>query len=173
MAGSGENRGVFDPADTESEPQLLRTGQVAASTRASDYYKPGFLPVVPARGGVQMGGDPPPPPPDGLTEDNLVCTGIWDEAGTSVRPPCDHYIQILTDAEGTYKGGDRQPRQIRRYCRKMSTASELMDLEGMNIYGCSARTPLDQASVRVLADFEQRQREHADEMAAEGGEMDL
>lgn len=168
---SDDKRGIFDPkrAEKANEPiDLDPPRQVGMKTHPSDYYEPGFVAVGVAKdGGVRIEGDPPPPPPDGLTYDNLVCT---EAPG---REPCEHYVAILTDAEGHYKGGVEQPKQIRRFCRRMATAAELMDLEGLNVYACSARSPRDLVSADRLRNFEGRQREKAAEVAATGGEVDL
>lgn len=168
---SGEKRGIFDPERSEKAEgpaEVESPRQVPMRTQPSEYYEPGFLAVVAdAGGGVRIAGDPPPPPPDGLTYDNLICTGAPG------RLECEHYVAILTDAEGVFKGGESRPRQIRRFCRRLSTASELMDLDGTNVYACSARRPADLVSAERLRAFETRQREKAAELAATGGEADL
>lgn len=167
---SNDKRGIFDPkrAEKADEPADLSQSQKGMKTHASEYYEPGHVAVGMAPdGGVRIAGDPPPPPPDGLTEDNLICT---EAPG---RDECDHYVALLLDAEGIIRGAKEQPRQIRRFCRRLATASELMDLEGLNVYACSSRSPRDLVSAGLLRKFEGRQREQAAEVAATGGEMDL
>jgi len=171
----GRGRGVFDQEKSdraergEKEPaaSLDAPTQMPMSTHASDYYEPGRVAVAAdPKGGVIIEGDPPPDPPDGLTDENLVC------AASESRPPCRHYIAILGDAEGVTKGAERQ-KQVRRFCRALSTASELMDLEGTNVYACTAREPQDLVSADRLVAFERQQKAKAAEQAAEGGSADL
>jgi hypothetical protein len=168
---SNDKRGIFDPkrAEKADEPaDLSQASQTGMKTHASEYYEPGRVAVGMAPGGgVRIEGDPPPPPPEGLTDDNLICTSAAD------RPECEHYVALLLDAEGVFRGGSTQPRQIRRFCRRLATASELMDLEGLNVYACSSRSPRDSVSAGLLRKFEDHQREKAAEVAATGGEMDL
>lgn len=160
--------GAFEPCDAEERPSELEPrSQKPLQTRYDQYVETGYLAVGMAEdGGVRIGGDAPPEPAPGLTPENMVC--LESES----RPYCEHYIAFLTDAEGTAKGFAKM-RQIRRYCRRMSTASELMELGETAIYACSARSPQDPASMRLIRDHELRQRKAAEEMARESGDLDL
>ena len=164
----GEGGGVFVSAGDEELPaEILPRSQKPLATRSEEYIETGYLAVGLAEdGGVRMGGETPPGPAPGLTPENMVCLESQD------RPYCEHYIAFLTDAEGTAKGFAKM-RQIRRYCRRMSTASELMELGETAIYACSSRSPQDPNSMRLIRDHELRQRRVAEEMARESGEIDL
>lgn len=164
----GEGGGVFDSAGNEERPaEILPKSQKPLATRSEEYIETGYLAVGLADdGGARIGGDAPPGPAPGLTPENMVCLESQD------RPYCEHYIAFLTDAEGTAKGFAKM-RQIRRYCRRMSTASELMELGDTAIYACSSRSPQDPNSMRLIRDHELRQRRAAEETARESGEIDL
>lgn len=165
---SDSGGGVFDSAGEEDRAaDLVPNSQKPLATRSEQYIETGYLAVgVADDGGVQMGGGAPSGPAPGLTLENLVCL---EAEG---RPYCEHYIAFLTDAEGTAKGFAKM-RQIRRYCRRMSTASELMEIGEVAIYACTSRAPQDPTSMRLIRDHELRQRRAADEMARESGEIDL
>jgi hypothetical protein len=165
---SGSEGGVFGSAGDDERPvELAPKSQKPLATRSEDYIETGYLAVgVAEDGGVRMGGEAPPGPAPGLTSENMVCL---EAEG---RPYCEHYIAFLTDAEGTAKGFAKM-RQIRRYCRRMSTASELMEIGETAIYACTSRSPQDPNSMRLIRDHELRQRRAAEEMARESGEIDL
>ncbi len=159
---------VFDPSQDDERPaELEPRSQKPLETKSANYIETGYLAVgMSEDGGVRMGGGEPPSPAPGLTTENMVCL----ESGS--RPYCEHYIAFLTDAEGTAKGFAKL-RQIRRYCRKMSTASELMELGEAAIYACTARSPQDPQTLHLIRDHEIRQRKAADEMAREKGELEF
>jgi len=159
---------VFDPSQDEDRPADLEPrSQKPLETKYEKYIETGYLAVGTAEdGGVKMGGGTAPSPAPGLTADNMVCL---EAEG---RPYCEHYIAFLTDAEGVAKGFEKM-RQIRRYCRRMSTASELMELGETAIYACSSRSPQDPRSLQLIRDHELRQRKAAEEMARESGDLDL
>lgn len=165
---SDNNEGAFDPKqDEDRAEELVPRSQKPLAVRPADYIETGYLAVGLAEdGGVKMGGEAPPGPAPGLTPENMVCLE------TEFRPYCEHYIAFLTDAEGTAKGFEKM-RQIRRYCRRMSTASELMELGEAAIYACTSRSPQDPSSLRLIRDHELRQRKAAEEMARESGDLDL
>jgi len=128
-------------------------GQKPLAVRSSDYVELGGVPVVRAPdGGVMIGGGSPPPAALGLDEDNLVCIA------TDTRPQCSHYTAILTEAEGYTKGVEEQPRQIRRFCRRLSPAMEMMEIGEAAIFACTAREPVDIVSLERILAFERRQR---------------
>lgn len=119
---------------------------------------PGSLPVV--------GGDLPDGPGPGLSQENFVCNGV-----SGVRPPCEHYAAVLLPADGVARGFDKM-RQIRRFCLKMSTASELFELD-VDVFACTLRSPQDQSSVALIDAFEDRQRKLAEETAETSGKLDF
>lgn len=112
-----------------------------------------------------IGGEKPAGPEPGLTEANLVCNESPE------RPACDHYIALVLPADGVAKGFE-ELRQIRRFCKRLSTAAELFEITG-NIYGCTGRTPQDLVSIRIIRDFEKRQKEMAAEHAEKSGKLDF
>lgn len=167
--GVEKDGSVFGPQADEKDEAPRESGQVGVRTRASDYAETGHLAVGQAPdGGVMMGGGMPPEPAPGLTAFNLICVG--DPA--TGREECAHYVAFITDAEGVSKGFEQQ-RQIRRFCTRLATASELWELGEVSMYACTARRPQDLVSIRIVRDFEAEQRRRAAETARESGEVDL
>lgn len=134
----------------------------------SKYYETGQLQVMEGPLGQlpQIVGDKPVGPGPGLRVDNFVCNGV-----AGVREPCRHYAAVLLPADGVARGFGEM-RQIRRFCLKMATASELFELDG-DVFACTLRDPRDAASVAKIDDFEERQRKLAEEMAETSGELDF
>lgn len=136
-------------------------------TRRSNYYEtgrlnvgegpPGHLPVV--------GGESPAGPEPGLRVDNFVCNAAPG------RPACRYYAAVLKPAEGQARGFDDM-QEIRRFCLKMGTASEMLELDG-EIYACTLRDPQDETSEAKIREFEARQRQIAEEAAETTGELDF
>jgi hypothetical protein len=154
----------------ERAPSLTSPGQRPLAARTADYVETQYLSAVPAPdGGVMMGGGDPPGPALLLTENNLVCT----EDESTGRQECEFLVQWLTEAEGITKGVGTQPMQIRRYCTRLQTASELMEIGEIAVFACSARRPVDVKSRDLIRDFKRRQLEQAAEHAQERGERDL
>jgi len=118
---------------------------------------PGTLPVI-------VGGAPDGPE-TGLTPSNFVCNAAED------RPACEHYAAVLLPADGVARGFESM-RQIRRFCLKMATGTELFELDG-SVFGCTLRSPADPVSTKRIRDFEERQREIATESAQTTGELDF
>lgn len=177
-SGSGTPGGIFDPhlqgdGEAPSLDQPMpdeRPAQMPAQVDATKYQHLGRLAMVPsADGGVVLAGGEPPPLDEGLTSDNLVCTA--DPA--SGREECEHYIAFLTDADGVFKGGKRRLMQIRRFCRRMSTASELMELGSAPVHACTARKPVDARSKALIERFEDEQRRRSDEANQTSADVDL
>lgn len=167
---SEHKTGVFDPRhDAEQQGQLdVPPSQKPLATRSSEYVETGFVPVGAAPdGGVLIGGGAPPGPALRLTEDNLICTAA------DGRPECENFVQFLTEAEGVTKGFGEQPKQIRRYCTRLSTATELMEIGEVAVFACGARKPQDPVSIRLIKKFESKQRELAAEYGQQQGERDL
>jgi len=176
-ASMGE-KGIFDSSkdpfwggtDPDKPVSLETPGQKPMATRAADYVETGFVPVVESPdGGVLIAGGEPPGPALMLTTGNLVCTE--DEA--SGREECQFFVQWLTEAEGVTKGFGDQPKQIRAYCTRLATASELMEIGEVAVFACSARRPQDLVSINLIKGFRRRQRELAAEYAQESSEKDL
>lgn len=132
--------------------RYLRTGRLQVTEGG-----PGGLPQV-------LGGEPRDPG-DLVAESNLICNGAPG------RPPCDHYIAVVMEADGVARGFEEM-RRIRRFCKRLSTASELFEITG-NIYGCSARNPNASNAVEIVAQFEQSQRDLAAESAETEKTVDL
>jgi hypothetical protein len=171
-------KGTFDTSndsfwgggDAEKAADLIPPGQKPLATRPSDYIETGYLPVVAAPdGGVLIAGGEPPGSALMLTGENLVCT----EDETTGRQECDFFVQWITEAEGVTKGFGEQPKQIRCYCTKLATASELMEIGEVAVFACSARRPVDIRSRDMIRNFRRRQRELAAEYAQEQGEQNL
>ena len=160
---------IFGPQADEKEVVLGEgSRQVGAKRHAADYIETGYLAVGGAAdGGVLIGGGKPPEGAPWLTAENLLCTA--DPA--SGREECEHYIAVISEAEGVSKGFGQQL-QIRRWCRARATASELWELEE-TVYACTARRPADLVSLRRVRDFEAEQLRRAAEAAREDGEVDL
>jgi hypothetical protein len=171
-------KGVFDASkdtfwgggDAEKPADLSTPGQKPLATRVSDYIETGFVPVVEAPdGGVLIAGGDPPGSALLLTIDNLICL----EDTASGRQECEFFVQWVTEAEGVTKGIEEQPKQLRCYCTRLSTASELMEIGEVAVFACSARRPIDVTSRNLIRDFRRRQRELATEYAQKQGEKDL
>lgn len=171
-------KGVFDTGkdsywgggEAEKPADLSTPSQKPMATRTADYIETGFVPVVEASdGGVQIAGGEPPGPALMLTHDNLVCT----EDETTGRQECEFFVQWITEAEGVTKGFGDQPKQIRCYCTKLATASELMEIGEIAVFACSARRPVDVASRDLIRGFRRKQRELAAEYEQDQGEKDL
>jgi hypothetical protein len=171
MTESKLNKGVFaEVSDPDAARELEKPVQKPMATDPSEYIETGYLPMVPAKdGGVMVAPGAPPEADEGLTADNLVCAA--DAA--SGRPPCDFYVAFLTDADGVAKGLKRKLMQVRRFCTKLSTAAELMELGSVPVHACTARKPVDAKSAAILADFERRQRSAAEEAARTSADVDL
>lgn len=167
--------GVFDRedesspllADPEAPGQVERPRQRPMEVDSSKYLETaGYVAV--SLGADKMpliGGEAPGGPEPGLTDASLVC----NEA--EGRPGCEHYIAVVLPADGVAKGFE-ELRQIRRFCKRLSTAAELFEISG-NIYGCTGRTPQDLVSIRIIKDFERRQKEIAAEHAETSGQLDF
>lgn len=163
-------KSVFDEPQAEKPADLVAPGQKPLATRTADYVETGFVAVheVPG-GGVAIGGGDPPGPALHLTDGNLICL----EHEASGREACQHLVQWVTEAEGVTKGVGEQPKQIRAFCTRLATASELMELGEIAIFACSARTPRHIPSEQVIRRFRQQQLEQAAEFAQTQGEKDL
>lgn len=160
---------VFDPKSSEEAPLSTAGHQKPLALRPSDYVEVGFLSVGAAADGLPlMGGGEAPDQALLLTSDNLVCT---EDAETG-RPECEFFVQQLTEADGKAKGFEEM-RQMRCYCTRLATSSELMELGEVAVFACSARKPRDLRSQELLTKFRQKQRQQAAEHAQETGESDL
>lgn len=160
--------GVFDePAPEGGElGQGDRAAQRGMETDRSNYYETGHAAVAVGHDGMPvMVGEPPPDPDAGWTDDSLVCSGAPG------RPPCEHYVGLLLPADGVARGFGPL-RQIRRFCTRLATASELWEIDG-DIYACTVRKPQDERSVKQIHDFEAKQKEIAEEVQETGGELDF
>lgn len=146
-----------NPSDETVEPTHEPGDQVALSVDSLDYARAAEPRMVPGADGmpVMAGATMNPQPPPGLTEENFVCI-----AGKG-RPVCIHYRAVLLDANGTNSGLGEPMKQLRRYCTKLASQTELMELSEVNVYACLVREPEDSRSAAVLAAFEERQKEAA------------
>jgi hypothetical protein len=146
--------------------------QVPVAREVHDYYEPGRLAVAVGPDGLPVvaGGAPQGPEP-GLTDDNLICLETLDADGNVVRPACSSYIALLRPADGVARGFG-ELRQIRRFCTRLATASELFEIDG-DIFACSGRTPVDVRSADLIRNFEARQKQAAADAAQDNGEVDF
>lgn len=156
MKDPNDPRASDDEFTRELPPEAEPGDQVGLSVDSLDYLKAAEVRMVPGADGMPTlaGATMNPSPPPGLTDENLVCI-----AGAG-RPVCVHYRAVLLDAHGT-TSGFAQPKQLRRYCAKLASQSELMELSEVNVYACTVREPVDPRSAQVLEAFEERQREAA------------
>lgn len=134
----------------------------------SKYYETGRLNVVEGPPGKLpvIQGDAPLGPGQGLSADNFVCNGIPGR-----REECSYYAAVLMPAEGVARGFERM-QQIRRFCLRMATASELFELDG-DVYACTLRDPQIPALAEKIHAFEAKQRQIAAEVAETSGELDF
>lgn len=166
MGGDGQGEDRLPETSADESPEVADRRQRPMEVDSSRYFETGRALVGVGPDGMPvMVGDPPAPPEPGLTERNLVCI-----AGPG-RPECQHYVALVLPADGVAKGFG-ELRQIRRFCKRLSTAVELFEITG-NIYGCTARSPQDVVSLRVIQDFEQRQREMTAEQSESNVSVDL
>ncbi len=109
-----------------------------------------------------------PGPKTWVTGKTLICKG--DKA--TDRPVCKYYVAMLTDADGAIAGFDT-PKQIHRFCTRLASQSELMQIGEVAMYACTVRDPRDEASAREIEEFEERQENMARESARTTGEIDF
>lgn len=149
--------------DEELEEPIQRPRRVDPA----DYVKAGYLAVSKGPDGLPiMGGGSPPEPQPGLSPEALVCT-----AGPG-RECCRHYGALLLPAQGISKGHGPQPLQITRFCTRLSTATELMELPDQ-VFACTLREPQDPVSMARIEQFEERQRDLAREMDEDSRSVDF
>jgi len=117
--------------------------------------------------GVQLVVDEPGPK-SWVSGKTLICKG--DK--TSGRPPCRFYAALLTEADGTI-AGFAAPKQIHRFCTRLASQSELMQIGEISFFACTVREPQDEASAREIEEFEERQEMMSREAARTTGEIDL
>lgn len=142
------------------------TGQRGVETDSSRYFETGRLALGVAPDGLPVVVGPQPSGPEpGLSDDNLVCLGA------SGREPCRYLGQILVPADGEAKGF-APLRQIRRFCTRLATASELWELTG-DVFACTLRVPHDAQSSALINDFEARQKQLARDAAQKSEKLDL
>jgi hypothetical protein len=158
--------GVFDEPSGEGPAEIERPRQRPMEVDRNAYYETGTLMVGVGGDGLPViGGGAPEEPEEGITDDNLVC------GGAPGRLPCEHYIAVLLRADGVAKGfGDMK--QIRRFCKRLSTAAELFEVD-IDIYACTSRNPPDAPSAALIDDFEARQKAVAEEAAEKSGTLDF
>jgi hypothetical protein len=156
----------------EDDPGLDRR-QRPMEVDPNKYYETGFTAVVRAQDGLPLIAGPPPLEPEpGLSDDNFVCSkSVRFVNGVAERPSCQHYGAVLVPAAGVSRG-HKPMRQIRRFCKRLSTASELYELDG-DVYACTMREPADSRSLAIIEDFEAQQKRMAEEAAETGGSLDF
>jgi hypothetical protein len=158
--------GIFDDPADEGAPPVERPVQRPMATKPSDYYEAGRLNVGVGHDGLPViGGERPMEPDEGWSDDNLVCEGAEG------REPCAHFVALLVPADGVARGYG-ELRQIRRFCTKLATASELFEITD-NVYACGARSPSDPKSAALLTNFVDRQKQMARDAAEKSGELDF
>ena len=156
---------LFDEPDEGPVP-IERPSQRPMEVNRNRYYETGALMVGMGGDGLPViGGQLPDGPEEGVTDDNLVCTKAPG------RPVCEHYVAIILRADGVAKGFGTM-RQIRRFCKRLSTASELFEVD-IDIYACTSRSPQDSRSAAIIDDFEARQKDITKESAEKSGTLDF
>lgn len=162
-----DESGVFDPDNVDERPaELDPPKQRPMEVDSSRYFETGHAAVGIGPDGLPViAGESPPGPDVGLAHGNLVCTAAPG------RPECEYYAAMVKPADGVAKGFG-ELRQIRRFCRRLSTAAELFEITG-SIYGCTLRSPQDSDSIRVIQDFERKQRDIAAEHAEQSTKVEL
>jgi len=160
----GELPGDVDP--DEREPVDLPATQVPLEVDSHKYAQLGAVQMVSAPGGVMVAPGEPAQPVDYLTEDSFVCSS------TPSRPVCTGYAAMLLPAEGIVRGFVR-PLQIRRFCTKLASQSELLELTDCTVYACTLRSPPDPKSAEKIATFEAKQRQIAEESAQKSGKLEI
>jgi hypothetical protein len=133
----------------------------------ADYYEPGRLNVAEGPYGQLpvVIGDPPDGPEPGLTDDNLICC---EGPG---RAECVHFAQVLLPAPGVARG-HAPMKEIRSFCLRLATASELHEIDG-EVFACTLRSPPDPKSTEAIRAFRRRQKEIAQETSETSGELDF
>jgi hypothetical protein len=162
--GSGE---VEDGPGHSPDGTGVDRRQRPMETDRSRYFETGQLNVAEGPPGVLptiLGGNPSEQEP-GLRLDNFVCNGAPG------REPCRYYAAVLTPADGVARGFGAM-RQIRRFCLKLATGTELWELDG-DLFACTLRDPRDSTSAGEIQAFEDRQRDLASEMAEKSGHLDF
>jgi len=163
MAGRDDGLGAV-LGDEDVDPDRR---QRPMETRRSDYAETGRLQVMggpPGQLPLVVGGEPAVAEV-GLTEENFVCNAVPG------RPACQFYGALLLPADGVARGFGEM-REIRRFCLKMATASEMFELDG-EVYACTLRRPPCPSSAAKIEAFEQRQRDIAQESAETIGQEDI
>ena len=79
---------------------------------------------------------------------------------------------MLLPAEGIVRGF-KKPLQIRRFCTKLASQSELLELTDCTVYACTLRSPVDPGSAGRIEKFEAAQRKIAEESAQTGGQIEI
>lgn len=132
----------------------------------SRYYETGRATMGRGADGLPvMQGPPPAGPGPGLTEDGLICNK------SQGRTACRYYAAVLLPADGVTRGFD-QPKQIRRFCTRLQTASELFEITD-DVYACTLRDPPDPQSAKLIDDFEAKQRAITEETQQKSATLDL
>lgn len=162
MAGGG----VFDEPAEEGAGEVERPRQRPMEIDRNRYYETGALMVGMGNDGLPViGGTRSDGPEPGIDDDNLICSKA------SGRPPCEHFVAVLLRADGVAKGFGPM-RQIRRFCKRLSTASELFEVD-VDVYACTSREPQDPKSALLLDEFEDRQKALSEEGAEKTGNLDF
>lgn len=161
----GEQPGL--PEEGAEGPKYEPGDQRPMENDPSRYYETGPLRVAVGKDGLPViQGELPEGPGPHLDDDNLVC-----EAAPG-RERCVHLRGIVTGAPGVARGFDKLYR-IRRFCTKLATATELMDLEGTEVYACITRDPPDPVSAKKWGSIEAKQKQAARDAAQTSGELDF
>lgn len=156
--------GDIDP--DEREPVGPQKSQVPLEIDLHKYVELGAVHVMQAPGGVMIAPGEPAQPSDYLTEDSFVC------ASTPTRPVCAGYAAMLLPAEGIVRGF-KKPLQIRRFCTRLASQSELLELTDATVYACTLRSPADPGSAGRIEKFEAEQRKIAVESAQKSGRIKI
>jgi hypothetical protein len=158
--------GVFDEPSNEGPGEIERPRQRPMEIDRNKYYETGTLMVGMGNDKLPVIAGPLPEGPEsGIDDDNLICSKA------DGRPACEHYVAVLLRADGVARGFGPM-RQIRRFCKRLSTPSELFEVD-VDIFACTSREPADPVSTRLIEEFETRQKDLTEEAAETSGDLDF
>ncbi len=127
---------------------------------ASQYVELGAVEVSEGPDGLPVIGGNPRPSALGLFVESFVCNAAPADGERPERPKCDHLAQLVTDFPGDFVDQplSERPKRILRWCLKIASTTEPMDLRDQNIYACELRSPPDSTSSRLIERVEAHQR---------------
>ena len=163
MGGSG---GIFDEPEPEASAQGKRVQQRPLATSRHEYFETGRLQMMIGNDGLpEVAGADVQPEDERLNDTNFICSSAPG------RPRCEHYRAFLTAADGVARGFGEM-RQIRRFCKDLAPAAEMLELD-FNVFACLSRSPSDAPSDAVFQEFEDRQKQAAKDVEEKSGDLEF